>query len=254
MLDGEPFVAALPVAHEPRRARHSGLQVLPHRNLAGAEEGDVAPDVAVYEVLRARVETLQRVLELGEIARAVDHHERLELLGGPEAHPLHAQRGPGGWIEPDDRPVVAPRSDQRGRGHGRGRRNHYGVVRDAVAHHVHPEYLRDRHQRLARVLVHGGQAARRCAVRNDLLVEPVGDVVKAAGGAPGDMAVVAVNDPGGAGDAAAEDGFVVELEPHGIEQRRDAERDVRVVGDQRAAVARQRTGDRPEIGPAARLA
>ena len=116
VLHRQPLVAALTIAHKPRRhaVDDARLQILPHRNFAAGKVADVAVNVGVPEVLRAEIEMLQRRLEVTEVARTVDQKNGFDLLRRAEADVLHAQRRPSRGIQRDDRPAVAARHHQGG--------------------------------------------------------------------------------------------------------------------------------------------
>ena len=111
----QPLVAAGPVPHQVRRdaVDVAGLQVLAQRQLAAGEVRDVAAAVGVRPVLRADVERLQALLEVGQVLRLHPGEERVQLLGRRVAGVLDRQRGAGRLVELHDRALVAARHDQR---------------------------------------------------------------------------------------------------------------------------------------------
>src|SRR5439155_1027908 len=155
------------------------------------------------------VHALQRVLELVEVAGAVDEKKRLELLRRAKAHVLHTQ----GWppsrrvYRRNDRPTVAARHDKRESRNARGNVAYSATV-------VGAECFRDGDQRLKRAAINSEEPSGRGVyrIRYDLLGEGIGHVDQVVRRSPGDPAVVAVDNPGSARNAAAEDRLAFELE------------------------------------------
>src|SRR5439155_18592071 len=232
MTHRQPLVSALAVAHEPRRnaVHRARLQIFAHGDLAGSEVGDIALHVDIDEVLRY-VHALQRVLELVEVAGAVDEKKRLELLRRAKAHVLHTQ----GWppsrrvYRRNDRPTDAARHDKRESRNARGNDAYSATI-------VGAESFRYANQRLAGTAVQRREAAWRSRIWHDLLGERIGYVDQIVGRSPGDPAVVAVDNPGSARNAAAEHRLAFELETHRIEGRRRGRREMRIVCKQRTPV------------------
>ena len=90
-------------------------------------------------------------------------------------------------------------------------------------------------------------AARRGRVGNDFFLEGIGHVHGVHGRSPGNGLVVADNDKGNAGKAAANDVYVAGFEMDGIEGGRSRESEVRIIGQKRDAAGGEFSADRPFI-------
>ena len=115
---------------------------------------------------------------------------------------------------------------------------------------VETEHLRQRNDRLLLLGVHGAEAARRGGIRNDLLLEDVGHVHVVGGGTPGNEAVVAEDDERRTGQARADDVQVGCHQMNLVEESRQRQRQVRIVGQQGPAGRALLAADHPFVAAA----
>ena len=224
----------------PARGRQETVAGQADWHLAGGHHADGALDIGKSDILLRCMEIAQRFVEIRRALRPVHAKQRLRraVLGGEQGRrqgkceflrlAIGGQRLPAAAMRVGDNRTMTAGAD----GHG---------------HVLAATYRNDLLARLERKAALGRQVAGRVG-RIDLLDEDVGGVAMGGGEAPGDTAIMADQQHRHARYGRARLHQAGGFDPRQIPERRVAQPEMRIIGQQRLAAGGMAAIQRPDIG------